>query len=252
MLHAEVCGRGLRVQLWQHEGSDHPNQDRWVASGQGALLRVAAIDGVTPWQVAPTPGGDAAQYAAGTVAGALLLPVTPRAALTQANTELHRPEVTPSRRQPMAAVAVADCAADPLGVSAQILVAADCEVWAADLRGGLSLAAGGEFLRPEVRHAWVELRDRLPADADVLAVEAQTLDAPTTQVCHAVGRYPAPVWSEAAITAEALVVATDGCRLREWAARGLPTLAALPSWLESVASRPSRDDLTCLLVERGR
>ena len=249
MLQAEVCLEGLRVRVWQHRGSEHADQDRWVTALLGDRLRVAAIDGVTPWQSPAGPGGDAAQMAAAAVAGALLLPVPARDALTLANRMLHRPEVTPSRRQPMAAVAVADCLRDVAGVDAHVVVAADCEVWAADHRGALTLAAGGDFLRPHARAAWCEIRDRLPPGADLLSAEAETLDDPSTQVRHAVGRYRDPVWSEGAITAPALVVASDGCRLLQWAEAQEPVLAALPAWLEAVASRTRRDDLTCLLVE---
>lgn len=146
LLEAEVRLRGLVARVWQMPGTAHPNQDRWIATAYDDMLRVAAIDGVTPWQSRAWPGKDAAQAAAATVAGYLLLPLPLRDAMAAANASLHNPVVRPSRRQAMAAVAVADCRSSRAGVDANILVAADCEVWTADCNGGLTLTAGGSSL----------------------------------------------------------------------------------------------------------
>lgn len=252
MLRSVVTASGLRVEVFHAAGSGHTNQDRWFVQPLEGVLRVAAIDGVTPWRSPRSPGEDAAQWAAAMTLGALALPLDPDSALRRANALVHNREVAPSRRQAMAAAAVADCRRDGARVHWSAVVAADCEIWVADSRESvLQLSCGGEFLRPEVLHSWTK---ELAAHGAAwtfdgrLTREAELLEDPATQVQHAVGRYPAPVFDKADGAAGVVVLASDGGRLLEAAGHGV-SVAELPAWLQSVVERPPRDDLTCLIVE---
>lgn len=82
----------------------------------------------------------------------------------------------------------------------------------------------------------------------MLALEAEALDDPDTQLRHAVGRFANPVLQETRCSAASLVVASDGCCLRQWVASGDAMLTKLPGWLEAVSKRKARDDMTCLVV----
>lgn len=105
-------------------------------------------------------------------------------------------------------------------------------------------------MRPERRQAWTEL---LAANSDIwtfdeqLAVEAALFDDPAHSIRHAVGRYQHPVFEYGSGVAGVLVVASDGARMGEVVREGV-TVDSLGVWLRAVALRPSRDDLTCLIV----
>lgn len=236
----------IKVDVYHHPGSGHANQDRWMLQPLGEMLRVAVVDGVTPWR-SPQRAGDAAQWAAATCVKHLLLPGDLGERLTDANDEVYDPDITPSRRQAMAAVAAADLYVEGGQLIGYCAVAADCEVWVAT--DELHLAAGGDFLYPAVREQLRQRHDRwrsLSFDAR-LSEEAELLEDPDTQLRHAIGRYPAPTFSVERLQAAHIVLATDGARLAEAAANGA-TLEDLPEWLQGVAARAERDDMVCAIA----
>jgi len=237
---------GIKVDLYHQPGSGHANQDRWMLQPFGEVLRVAVVDGVTPWRSYPR-AGDAAQWAAATCVKHLLLPGDLVERLTDANDDVHDPAVTPSRRQAMASVAVADLSVEDGQMVGHCAVAADCEVWVATHE--LQLIAGGDFLRPAIREHIRQQRDRWWALSfdERLAEEAELLENPDTQIRHAVGRYPAPAFAVERLQAAHIVLATDGARLAEAAASGV-TLEDLPEWLQGAAVQADRDDLVCAVV----
>ena len=251
MLSGTLEFAGLRAEIFHAEGSEHANQDRWFAQPHGSCLRVAAIDGATPWRSPRSPGDDAAQWAASTTLGALALPLDAESALRHANKMVHDPNVAPSRRQAMAAVAVADCYLDGSRVHWSGVVAADCEIWVADSRkASLRLVLGGDFVRADVRRAWKETLTSNNAWSldERLAAEADLLDDPATQIRHAVGRYEVPVFDHDAGHAGVVVLASDAAQLIEAVRQGV-SVSDLSAWLQGVAAIRSRDDLTCLIVE---
>jgi hypothetical protein len=247
VLHVSSSLNKIKVDVYHHPGSGHANQDRWTLQPFEEVLRVAVVDGVTPWS-ANYFTGDAAQWAAATCVKHLLLPGDLTERLTDANDEVHDPAITPSRRQAMAAVAAADLFVENGQLAGHCVVAADCEVWVI-VDDMLLLGAGGDFLRPAVRGHIRQQRDRWQALSfdERLEEEAALLEDPATQVRHAVGRYPAPVFSVERLRATHIVLATDGARLAEAAAIGV-TLDGLPEWLQGVAARADRDDMVCAVV----
>jgi len=251
MFSGTLAFAGLRAEVFHAEGSEHANQDRWFVQPHGSCLRVAAIDGATPWRAPRSPGDDAAQWAASTTLGALALPLDAESALRHANKMVHDPTVAPSRRQAMAAVAVADCLPDGSRVRWSGVVAADCEIWVADShKAAMRLVLGGDFLRPDARRAWKEklaLNNAWSLD-ERLAAEADLLDDPATQIRHAVGRYEVPVFDHDAGVAGVIVLASDGAQLIEAVRHGV-SVSDLGAWLQDVAATSSRDDLTCVIVE---
>lgn len=249
MLTATIHACDLTLTAFYAQGSDHANQDRWMAQPLSTTqLRVGVIDGVTPWR-SPERPGDPAQWAAAVCLQHLSLPIDLHHALLTANAVLHQPGLTPSRRQSMAAVAGADLHRDGLGVIGDIVVAADCEAWAADDAGALSLLAGGEFRTPETLETWASVRaEHEPLGLDERRIlEAVLLDDPGSQRCHAVGRYAVPVLDITSFAAPALVLGSDGACLAGFVAAG-GRASDIDSWLQDVERRSSRDDFTCLVI----
>jgi len=183
MFSGAVAFAGLRAEIFHAEGSGHANQDRWFASSHGSCLRVAAVDGVTPWRAPYSPGGDAAQWVDAAIIGALSLPLDAESALRHANKMVHDPNVVPSRRQAVAAVAVADCHLDRTHKAA------------------LRLVPGGDFLRADAAsRAWKEtltsnsawsLDERLAAERDVRrrwSLTVSALRSPRRRLARGRGR----------------------------------------------------------------
>ncbi|MEI6622232.1 MAG: hypothetical protein WCP28_10035 [Actinomycetes bacterium] len=250
MIVGQLATDGLLVAVFHSAGSEHADQDRWMVQPFADVLRVAAIDGVTPWRGTECPGQDAGQWAASSVLGSLSLPMSIRDALGEANARLHPPEITPSRRQNMCAVAAADCRREDAAVSFGAVVAADCEVWVAESgRSPLVLAAGGDYLRPDVRREWEQRQQQLAGCSfdELLLAESHLLDDPDTQICHAVGRYAHPEFRSTSGVANTVVLASDGACLQEAADAGVGA-HDFDTWLASVESRPVRDDFTCLRI----
>lgn len=210
------------------------------------VLRVAVVDGVTPWRAEHHPG-DAAQWAAATCVKHLLIPGDLTERLADANDEVYDPGVAPSRRQAMAAVAAVDVCVDDGQLVGYCVVAADCEVWVAN--GELKLVAGGPAEQPAVREQMQGRRDRWQSLSfdERLAEEAELLESPDTQVRHAVGRYPDPAFAAERLRATHVILASDGARLAEAVAGGV-TLERLPEWLQMVAAQADRDDMACGVV----
>lgn len=214
------------------------------------LLRVAAIDGVTPWRATECIGQDSGQWAASTVLGLLSVSMPIDEALTEANARLHQPQITPSRRQHMCAVAAADCRRQGEVVLYESVVAADCEVWVADSEhSSLVLVAGGDYLQPDVRREWDRRKRQMAGCSfdELLLAESQMLEDPQTQVCHAVGRYARPEFRRQSGVTSIVVLASDGACLRE-AASAEPTAYDIEMWLASVEARPARDDFTVIRI----
>lgn len=246
VLHIIATLNGIKVEVYHHSGSRHANQDRWMLQPFGDTLRVAVVDGVTPWRTHQR-AGDAAQWAAAVCVKHLLLPGDLLGRLVEANDDIHDPSVAPSRRQAMAAVAAVDLCIEGGQMVGDCAVAADCEVWEAV--DGLKLIAGGDFLRPDVRERVRQQHDRwmeLSLD-ERKREEADLLESPDTQICHAVGRYRAPTFSVERLQAPCVVLATDGARIGEAVASGA-TVDDIPTWLQTSATHMDRDDLTCVVI----
>jgi hypothetical protein len=253
MMRASVVTGDLLVDVWYAQGTGHPNQDRWLVQPFGQRTRLAVLDGVTPWR-SVEHSGDAGQWAAATVARHLSVGGDLRTQMNAANAELHDPALVPSRRQAMAAVAASDAGVSAAGaVSAQVVVAADCEVWVADESGTLTLAAGGKWLTPAATRAYdalYQMAGDLEVD-DLLRREAELLDDPGTQTCHAVGRFPVPAFVESVAVAPTLVLCSDGACLAQAVTAGT-SVCDLDDWLATVTRRPHRDDLTCITARVAR
>lgn len=250
MLRASLTLEGIRVEVFASEGSEHPCQDRWVVHPFGERVRIAAIDGSTPWHAAPAPGADAAAFAAATVAGMLLLPVPARESLLLANRALHDPAVLPARRQAMATACVVDAAIARRGLDCRGLVASDCEWWVSNGESDMRLLVGGEARKPSALRAARERLDAEPLPDDGVEAlrqrEAEDYDDPEAWHSHAVGRVAAPRFLAGEGVFERIVIASDGALLSE-----SPRSAdsdVLQEWLASVEAREYRDDFTVLLV----
>ena len=104
MLRATFNFEGITVEAISSTGTRTESQDRWLVQEIGDTLRVAVVDGVTPWRN-PMVGVNAGSWAAATCVKYLSLPGSITSHLDEANTALHDPSIAPSRRQSMAAVA---------------------------------------------------------------------------------------------------------------------------------------------------
>ena len=143
------------VQVFSAQGSEHPNQDRWlVYPSSDNALRVAVIDGVTPWRNELVPGGDSGQFAASVVVSNLLLPLPIEEAFRRANRELFNPVLNPGARQTMAAGVAVDVSQKMGWLNCSGLVAADCEWWVSEDRSPyVHLFVGGEARTEEALEA---------------------------------------------------------------------------------------------------
>lgn len=197
-------------------------------------LRCSAIDGVTPWRARPWPG-DAAQYAAETLASALRDGATAPRAFTQANATLWDGSLALSRQQSMCAAIAVDVWLVAEGVRGDWVLAGDCELWAADEAGRLLLVAGGAY-------------ERGPSHAELERLPRSYRDDDPGPGPHAVGRYRSSDFPVGRVTAAALVLASDGARLAEATGQGVE-LSGLAAWLDCASSVEGRDDLTCIVVE---
>jgi len=220
-LAAALGAMTLTVDVWSCPGVKvHLSQDDWLIQPLTPVrLRAVVIDGVTPWRSEHTVGQDAAVWAAGLVRTAARSTTNPVGVLQAAHSALWRPDLTPSRRRPAAAVCVVDLSPDPgrpglLAVTAAS--AADCDSWVQAPGGTWGQLTGGDALDPTWRAAWEqEKRQRaFPDIASQLAAEAQFLDSPLCRPHPAAGRDEqlAPTTGTAAGIA-AVVLASDGARI---------------------------------------
>ena len=246
---------GLTVSVFYVEGTEHANQDRWFVQSREHKVRVGVVDGVTPWRATDkvvARVGDVGQWAAETTVKFTSEQSDVYEALMGANEELYDDDVTPSRRQAMAATVVADCWLDEFygQVAFSGVVAADCDLW---VGGGhdqpLVRVVGGDFLTASARSVWdADAVDRVGLSLDeVLELEAVLLDDPATQHRHAVGRYRYPTIDRISGLGSVVVFASDGACLSEICETG-GTPALLPQCIEQVLLRSIRDDLTCVVV----
>jgi hypothetical protein len=239
----------LSVQVWCVRGAGSPvSQDDWLVEWlPGGVLRVAVLDGVTPWESEHPSGEDAAVWAAGVARTAARAVASPAEVLEQAHRTLWRADLVPSRRRPSVSAAVADLTAHHnatgAALSVQAASAADCEVWAHD-DAGWGLVVGGDALDPAWRRLWEQRRAANPqwSDAERLAAEAAFLDDPACRPYPAVGRQePLTLREGGREDCGAVVVASDGAKL------GMVALDDLPGHLDAVCSDGAAD-MTVVLV----
>jgi hypothetical protein len=241
----------MNIEVLHTANPERTSQDRWLVQPRRRQVRVAAIDGVTPWRTTAPDGTDGAVWAATVTAETLALSVDLRTAFWYSNTFLHDPATVPSRRQAMAAVAAADCQRAGNHIRWQAVVAADCEVWTSESWDDVpQLVAGGQFIQEHQLRIWNDLlaeHGQTWSFDEQLAVEAELLEHPNTQICHAVGRYRSPVFNSNAGISNILIVASDGARLGPAAQRKVAA-GDIVEWVEHIGKHPVHDDITCLLV----
>lgn len=228
------------------EGSHHCYQDSWLVwplPPDG--LRLAVIDGVTPWRARSYVGVDAATYAAGLTRVALSSRAPLGEAMRAANSALYDPGVAVSRSAAMAAVAGVDLRVLDGHLVASAAAAADCEAWVLGVEGDWRLLAGGRGVTATARARWLSwLGDHPQADFDErIEAESAGLADRDAWTSTALGRFPEPLIEEAAADrVVSLVLASDGARLSAEA------LSDLPAHLDAVMGASERDDVTVIVV----
>lgn len=252
MLSATARFGDFRIDVFSSEGSEHPNQDRWLLLPRSdGSIRVAVIDGVTPWRNEPVPAGDSGQFSASVVQAALNLPWPIKEAFAHANRELHSPALRPLGRQAMAAAVAVDISKVLGRLDCSGMVAADCEWWATEADQPLvRFFIGGEGRTAIALAAAQERSLREPAAPDRDSQrerEAEDFGSPDAFHRHAIGLCPHPKFTTGEGRFTSIVLASDGARLGE-----APEVSAHPeslrAWLEYVESSPTRDDFTMLIV----
>jgi hypothetical protein len=233
----------LSVDVWCARGAGGTvSQDDWLVEPlPGGGLRVAVLDGATPWRSEHPAGEDAAVWAAGVARTAARAVASPASVLERAHRALWRADLVPSRRRPSVSAAVADltvdAVADGAALSVRTAVAADCEVWARSGAGWL-LLAGGDALDAVWRRLWEQRKAADPqwSDSERLAAEAAFLDDPACRPYPALGRQePLTLREGSCEGCSEVVVASDGARLDAAA------LDDLPGHLDAVCSAGAAD-----------
>lgn len=244
--------KDFAVRIFSAQGSEHPNQDRWVVHPiSDSTLRVAIIDGVTPWRSELVPGGDSGQFAASTVASNLLLPLSIEDAFRRANRELYNPALAPGARQTMAAAAAVDINEAMGWINCSGLVAADCEWWVAEDRSPYAhLFVGGEARTEEALEASQRraLEEPVGEDFDSRRLrESEDFADLSSFHRHAIGRCETPKFTAGEGRFNSIVLASDGARLSD-----APKVSADPeliwSWLDHIENQCPRDDFTVITV----
>lgn len=243
---------GWRVSVLERgAGARRHSQDAsLVIERPDGRLRVAAIDGVTPWDPdARIMGLDEATYAAQLVRAALVADAPAAECLAAVNEVLHRPGVVPSRAQRMAGVVVADVT--PAG-TALVTQAGDCVAYARVLGTAEPLVPERAVVAARA-DSLDALRARRPVVAERsawrawLAEEAELLEGPESWQSAAVGRFPRPLMraGETGAGWEELVLASDGVGLDAARAADAHQVAVELSYGKVT------QDLTLIRVRRG-
>jgi len=240
------------IEIFSSEGTEHPNQDRWIMHQTGVnSMRAGVIDGVTPWRSAPTLGGDAAQFAASIVLSRLSLPVTLEEAFKLSNRELHDVALTPLARQSMAASAAVDISYSMGWIVTTGIVAADCEIWTSDKPAASAhLLVGGEARKSEKvkEHQSRLAREPRGNDWDSQRLrESEDFSRPDDYSRHAVGFCEKPRFSVGQGKFNNIILATGGARLSD-APRVNADPEALWLWLDKVEDASPREDFTVMSI----
>ena len=205
-------------------------QDRLLIARprHGDLLRLAAIDGVTPTIGTPSRVGvDGAVWGSAVVGVALQSPAEIEECLLKANHELLRPDLLPCV-QSQACVVVADVAEDG---SIRIVRGGDCEAWV--LHNGQWRSIFPAAHREWAKKKWADYLFAHPHlmkhSVEIRAAEDMVWGDPAAWESHSVGRFEEPVFEVYTLAADewdTLVLTTDGLGLREAAVEGAPQLIA--------------------------
>ena len=240
------------IHLFASEGSEHPYQDRWLIHPvSNDTLRVAVIDGVTPWQTEPCFGGDSGQFAASALMSTLYLPVSLSEAFDRVNRDLHNPVLRPYARQTMAAAVALDISQQRGWLDCSGLVAADCEWWVTENGSPkMHLFVGGDARTEEAIEAARQHAKAIPVMPNRDSKrqrEAEDYADNSSFHRHAVGRCENPRFGSGEGRFTSVLLASDGALLAE-----APNVVADPeslwAWLSNIESRSPRDDFTALLV----
>lgn len=232
------------------EGSHHCYQDSWLVWPLAPdRLRLAVIDGVTPWRARSYAGVDAARYAAGLTRVALSSRAPLREAMRAANSALYDPGLAVSRSAAMAAMVGVDLTVLDNRLLVSAAAAADCEAWVLGAEGGWRLLAGGRGITATARARWASWLDDHPEAGFDERTEAESaaLAGRDAWASTALGRFPEPLLEEAATEfVGGIVLASDGARLSREA------LSDLSTHLDAVMGASERDDVTVIAVQSVR
>jgi hypothetical protein len=232
------------------------SQDSWLLTElPGDVVRVAALDGVTPvvegeWRL----GLDQAAWAAQMTRAALHADKSLESCLLAAHEAVFDAAIVPYRNRPQTGVVAADVRSDG---TVQVAALYDCEAW---VRSGdiWSEIPGGDMLIPSAQASFSDLVARKAelTRKEFNRAETELLSDPAMWSRKGVGQFDqiTPVVVEVSECDE-IVLATDGGLLDE------DRLARLPEWLaelrawEQQAKQLGRfkktDDVTVLRVRRS-
>jgi len=252
----EFDSNELHIRIFSLTGTRHDNQDRWTVLTTNKEIRAAVADGCTPWRSVEAPGGDPAAWAASTAIRHLSSPSSMPRALAKANKELWTPGLEYSRQQAMTQVVAADLRYEDGAISFTACAAGDSEIWVAgNSNGTIHLAAGGleGALAPHALKKWKNMEESQSGNSsfdEKLLYEAATFEHKENWNSPGVGRYPDTKYSHTPFTGttSTLILASDGADLTEAAAQQVP-VKQIPEWLNKVAEKTDRDDLTCVIIE---
>lgn len=202
----------LEVVVWDLPSSKA--EDGWIVSPRDGHVRLAVLDGVTPWRAVCPPNVNAARWAVNVAAATLGGPEPIHDAIVAANNILHDPTVSPTRRAASACVAAVDVSWNGPRLVAAGVGAGDCEVWTSD-HGRWVRVAGGDFLYPHWRAVlddWLASHPHADLAARIEA-EAAVVDDPARWRSTCLGRFAALEVEAFAVGADAVVLASDGAEL---------------------------------------
>jgi hypothetical protein len=222
-------------------------QDSSLVSVRDGVLRIAAIDGVTPSPDTPSRFGlDGAAAAASVVRACLLAPVGITAAISAASADLYTPGLSLSANS-AACVAAADISLSD-GV-VEIVRAGDCEAYAQAPDGSWRALFG------RAASEWADEACRAAGWPFISTPEYRRIwDTPGAWLTNAVGSVPVPVVEQVRLDPDdwsCLIVASDGAHLdAERASRLDEHLASLCGDCHEGPGYLSHGDITIVRVRR--
>jgi hypothetical protein len=210
-------GTAIKTDVWFGGNGHAPgSQDDYLIDPRhSGVLRLAVLDGVTPFERKGPAGIDQAVWAAGVTRTMVRNIGEPRQLLEDAHAELFQEDTYLSRHRPGTAVAVADVTISEGHLNVDAASAADCSVW---VRHGehWKEIVGGDHLSAQARTSWEQWkREHADIEEEMLGLaEALLLDDEENRESPAIGRDTDLKPRSASIEgADEVVICTDGARL---------------------------------------